>query len=182
MCIAHYFIRPSTYIRVITVQFLNALRALTAVTSPALLQHPMRMLQHTATRCSVRYLSTSSLSSRVPWFIDSSEASRTQQTSFQKGSLPPLPPGVPVTLQTLHAQLALSPYLEPSELLVRDPIPQPPGPPLPMSAPKGRRKRGGTDFGKDFLLQPGNLWNWIVLAQVRLALVMLSRVMSLCLM
>lgn len=123
-------------------------------------------------RCSVRYLSSSSLSSRVPWFIDSSEASPTQQTSSQKGTLlvPPLPPGIPVALQTLHAQLVQSPYLEPSKLLVRDPIPQPAGPPLPLSAPRGRRKRGGTYSGEG-LLDPGNLWNWIVLAQVRLALV-----------
>jgi len=124
------------------------------------------MLQHTTRRCSLRYLSSSSLSSRVPWFIDSSEASLTQQTSSQKGTLPPLPPGIPVTLQTLHAQLAQSPYLEPSKLLVRDPISQPAGPPLPLSAPRGRRKRGGTYFGEG-LLDPGNLWNWIVLAQVK---------------
>ena len=141
----------------------------TALLSGTLLS--MRVLQHTATRCSLRCLSSSSLSSRVPWFIDSSEASLTQQTSSQKETLPPLPPGVPVALQTLHAQLAQSPYLEPSKLLVRDPIPQPPGPPLPMSAPRGRRKRGGTYFGEGTILDPGNLWNWIVLAQVRLALV-----------
>ena len=130
----------------------------------------MRMLWHTATRCSVRYLSSSSLSSRVPWFIDSSEASLAQQTSSQKGTPPPLPPGIPVALQTLHAELAQSPYLEPSKLLVRDPIPQPAGPPLPISAPRGRRKRGGT-FSGEGILEPGNLWNWIVLAQVRRALV-----------
>lgn len=125
----------------------------------------MRMLRHTTTRCLVRHLSSSSLSPRVPWFIDS-EASLTQQTSAQKEALPPLPPGIPVALQTLHAQLVQSPYLEPSKLLVRDPIPQPPGPPLPISAPRGRRKRGGTYSGEG-LLDPGNLWNWIVLAQVK---------------
>jgi hypothetical protein len=137
----------------------------------------MHMLQHTATRCTVRYLSSSSLSSRVPWFIDSSEASLAQQTSSQKGMLPPLPPGIPAALQTLHAQLAQSPYLEPSKLLVRDPIPQPAGPPLPISASKGRRKRGGTYPGEG-LLEPGNLWNWIVLAQVRLALVIPCHVIA----
>jgi hypothetical protein len=138
----------------------------------------MRMLQHTA-RCSLRYLSSSSLSSRVPWFIDSSEASLAQQTSSQKGTLPPLPPGVPVALQTLHAQLAQSPYLEPSKLLVRDPIPQPAGPALPLSAPRGRRKRGGTFSGEGLLgLETGNLWNWIVLAQVRLASVIPCRVIA----
>ncbi len=139
-----------------------ASRARTATRSP------IRMWQHAATRCSVRYLSTlsSSLSSRVPWFIDSSEASLTQQTSSQKETLPPLPHGIPVALQTLHAQLAQSPYLEPSKLLVRDPVPQPTGPPLPMSTPRGRRKRGGTNVGEG-ILEPGGLWNWIVLAQVR---------------
>ena len=125
----------------------------------------LTMWQHVATRCSTRCL-YSSLSSRAPWFIDSSDALLTQQTSFQKETLPPLPPGIPVVLRTLHAELVQSPYLEPSKLLVRDPIPQPTGPPLPLSTPRGRRKRGGTYAGEG-LLEPGNLWNWIVLAQVR---------------
>jgi hypothetical protein len=135
----------------------------------------LAMWQHAATRCSTastRYLSSStqylssSLSSRVPWFIDSSEPSLPKPTSSQKGTLHPLPLGIPVALQTLHAQLVQSPCLEHSKLLVRDPIPQPTGPPLPMSTPRGRRKRGGTYAGEG-LLEPGDLWNWIVLAQVR---------------
>jgi hypothetical protein len=134
------------------------------------------MWQHATTRCSTvstRYLScsstqypSSSLSSRVPWFIDSSEPSLPQPTTSHKGTLHPLPLGIPVALQALHAQLVQSPYLEPSKLLIRDPIPQPTGPPLPMSTPRGRRKRGGTYAGEG-LLEPGNLWNWIILAQVR---------------
>ena len=124
------------------------------------------MWQHVATRCSTRCF-YSSLSSRVPWFIDSPpEALLIQQTSSQKGTLPTLPPGIPTVLQNLHAELVQSPYLEPSKLLVRDPIPQPAGPPLPLSTPRGRRKRGGTYAGEG-LLEPGGLWNWIVLAQVR---------------
>jgi hypothetical protein len=108
----------------------------------------------------------SSLYSRVPWFIESSEASLPQQTTSQKGTHPPLPPGVPIALQQLHLQLVQSPYLEPSKLLVCNPILQPPGPPLPLSAARGRRKRGSTYAGEG-LLEPGNLWNWIVLAQVK---------------
>lgn len=125
----------------------------------------------TVTRCSTRYLSsvpplavTSTSYPRVPWFIDSSEEPLTQPAS-QKEALP-LPPGVPAALQSLHAQLIQSPYLEPSKLLVRDPIPQPPGPPLPISTPRGRRKRGATYVGEG-LLEPGGLWNWVVLAQAR---------------
>jgi hypothetical protein len=59
-----------------------------------------------------------------------------------------------------------SPYLEPFQLLVREPIPQPPGPPLPISEPKGRRRRGRTYAGEG-LLEPGGIWDWIVLAQVQ---------------
>jgi len=108
------------------------------------------------------------VSSRVPWFIDSdpSEALLPQRTSFQKGTMHPLPLGVPPALRHLHAKMAQSPYLEPSQLLVREPIPQPPGPPLPISEPKGRRKRGRTYAGEG-LLEPGGIWNWIVLAQVK---------------
>ena len=76
---------------------------------------------------------------------------------------------MPLALQNLHAQLVQSPYLEPSKLLVRKPIPQPPGPPLPISTPKGRRRRGGTYAGEGFL-EPDGIWNWIVLAQVQLQL------------
>ncbi|KAI0247052.1 hypothetical protein BJV78DRAFT_1133953 [Lactifluus subvellereus] len=122
-----------------------------------------------AARCSLRYLSSisPSVSSRVPWFVDSSETLLTQPASSQRGTLPPPPPpGVPLALQNLHAQLVQSPYLEPSKLLVRNPIPQPPGPPLPMSTPKGRRRRGSTYAGEGFL-EPGGIWNWIVLAQVK---------------
>jgi hypothetical protein len=127
------------------------------------------MWQHTAARCCRRHFSsaspvTSSLHSRAPWFIDSSETSFTPKTSL--GTPPPLPPGVPVVLHNLYSQLVRSPYLEPSKLLVRDPVPQPPGPPLPMSTPRGRRKRGSTYAGEG-LLEPGGLWDWIVLAQVR---------------
>ena len=122
-----------------------------------------------AARSFLRYSSSISsptpVSSRVPWFIDSSEALLTQRTSFQKGALHPLPLGVPPALEHLHAKMVQSPYLEPSQLLVREPIPQPPGPPLPISEPKGRRKRGRTYAGEG-LLEPGGIWNWIVLAQV----------------
>ncbi|KAI0303550.1 hypothetical protein B0F90DRAFT_1620311, partial [Multifurca ochricompacta] len=108
----------------------------------------------------------SSSSSRVPWFIDSSETLPSQRPSIQTGMHLSLPHGIPLTLRNLHAQMIKSPYLEPSKLLVGDPIPQPPGPPLPAAKPKGRRKRGHTYPGEGFL-EPGGIWNWIVLAQVK---------------
>jgi len=124
------------------------------------------MWQRAAARfSSVASLATSS-PSRVPWFIDSSETSFTPKAFSPEQTPPPLPPGVPAVLHDLHAQLVRSPYLEPSNLLVCHPIPQPPGPPLPISTPRGRRKRGATYSGEG-LLEPGNLWNWIVLAQVK---------------
>ena len=136
--------------------------------APVSLYSNFNMWQRAAARCSTRRFSSVAPSShsRVPWFIDSLEPSFTPKTFSPEQPPLPLPLGVPAVLHDLYAQLVQSPYLEPSKLLVRNPIPQPPGPPLPISTPRGRRKRGAT-YGGEGLLEPGNLWNWIVLAQVR---------------
>ncbi|KAF8274223.1 hypothetical protein EI94DRAFT_1561998 [Lactarius quietus] len=128
------------------------------------------MWRHAVVRCSSRPFSTLSPSfpspPHVPWFIDPHETPPTQRAPPQLGTPPPIPPGVPPALRDLYTQLWQSPYLEPSALLVRDPIARPPGPPLPVAIPKGRRKRGRTYAGEGFL-EPGGIWNWILLAQVK---------------
>jgi hypothetical protein len=137
------------------------------------LSNNSNMWQHAVVRCSPRSFSTlnSSLLSppRVPWFVDPQETSSAPRVPPQPGTPSPIPPGVPPALRVLYAQLCQSPYLEPSALLVRDPIIRPPGPPLPVAIPKGRRKRGRTYAGEGFL-EPGGIWSWILLAQVQTAL------------
>ena len=127
------------------------------------------MWRHAVARCSSRPFSTlnSSLPSphHVPWFIDPQETLSTQSSPPQAGKSPPIPPDAPPALQILYTQLGQSPYLEPSALLVRDPIIQAPGSPLPVAIPKGRRKRGRTYAGEGFL-EPGDIWSWILFAQV----------------
>src|ERR1700761_1127232 len=126
------------------------------------------MWRHSVVRCSSRPFSSLHSSfpppHLVPWFIDPQETSPTQTAPPKTGTPPPIPPGVPPALRNLYTELCQSPYLEPSALLVRDPIIRPPGPPLPVAIPKGRRKRGRTYAGEGFL-EPGGIWNWILLAQ-----------------
>lgn len=134
-----------------------------------------------------RALSTPSSSSepssafqhRQPWFVDDSEpiyaTPRPQSTRNSPAFsplLPSLPPTIPDELKELHSALALSPHLEPSALVVRRPLPTPPGPPpLEEQLPKGRRKRGRTYVGEGVRvgngLLEGGIWSWVVLAQVR---------------
>ncbi|THH07650.1 hypothetical protein EW146_g9256 [Bondarzewia mesenterica] len=140
--------------------------------------HSHRLVQHAylASSASTRMMSTSvsvppadsQTPPPKPWFVDS------EIEPFHYRSAPPhlpprltpLPESVPTPIRILHAQLSQSPHLEPSSLLVRDPIPTPPGPPLPEAVPKGRRKRGRTYAGEG-VMQHGGVWTWIVLAQVK---------------
>jgi len=149
------------------------------------------LLCATSTR---RYLSVSSVTAnsqdaqpteattKLPWFIDPSEVSssrpgpsspsQSQQQSIQHQQLtplPPLPPGVsPHTpIGRLRDHLSGSPFLEPGALVVQKPIPTEIGPPLPASAPKGRRKRGRSYVGEGMGEEEAGLWQWIVLAQVK---------------
>ncbi|KAI0059087.1 hypothetical protein BV25DRAFT_1809565 [Artomyces pyxidatus] len=117
-------------------------------------------------------LSTDSPSPARPWFVNPDEAAylprHTPPHMPEKAAhrVPPLPASVPPEIRLLHAQLAQSPHLEPASLLVCPPVSHPPGPPLPEAMPKGRRKRGRTYAGEGFL-EPGGIWSWIVLAQVK---------------
>lgn len=113
-----------------------------------------------------------------PWFVDpTEEASRLPSWKKRQGlshrkalPLPPLPSAISEDspIGKLHAALASSPHLEPGTLLVREPIPTAVGPPLPLVVPRGRRKRGRT-YGGEGIPDPGvGIWNWVVIAQVRL--------------
>ena len=116
---------------------------------------------------------------RLPWFVDPDFAAKKvpSESLLEHQPIPgpsrtvgtkikPLPPGVPSLISELYYELAKSPLLEPGSLEVRNPLPSMPGPPLPKSFPKGRRRRGGTDFGEGIPDPEGGLWKWIVLAQV----------------
>lgn len=147
--------------------------------------------KHSVPRSLTRALSTPSSSSepssasfsasqnRQPWFVDDTEPiyatprpHSTRNSPAFSPLLPSLPPTIPDELKELHSALALSPHLEPSALVVRRPLPTPPGPPpLEDQLPKGRRKRGRTYVGEGVRvgngLLEGGIWSWVVLAQVR---------------
>ena len=112
---------------------------------------------------------TTSTTGRLPWFVDPTPFVRQKAPHIVQNDPAPLPEGVPTAIKNLHAALKTSPHLDQSELLVREPIPTPPGPPLPETIPKGRRKRGRTYAGEGVAVSTvGGLWDWIVLAQVSL--------------
>lgn len=116
-------------------------------------------------------LSTATITttSRLPWFVDPTPFVRQKAPHLVQNGPSPLPEGVPSVIQNLHAVLKISPHLDQSELLVCEPIPTLPGPPLPDAIPKGRRKRGRTYAGEGVAPgMVGGLWNWIILAQVSL--------------
>lgn len=114
----------------------------------------------------------------LPWFVD---------PKFEVRAVPPhlpqRPPSEPLAplpedardsphLSSLYDTLSVSPLLEPSTLLVCPPPRIPPGPALPESKARGRRKRGGTDLGDGVedmrgVPETGGLWKWIVLAEVK---------------
>ena len=125
--------------------------------------------------CQSSWYSTPSIPK--PWFVDDVQAGVTQPlidhsaSSVLKGdakSTSSLPPDLPEYLLSLHEELSKSPLLEPGGLEIRHPVDTPPGPPLPFSMPKGRRRRGGTDAGEGVPEHVGGIWRWVVLVQVGL--------------
>jgi hypothetical protein len=110
--------------------------------------------------------------SSLPWFIDRDPVPQvfTQRSSPphlpQRSNATALPPNTPQALRDLHVQLSQSPHLEPSTLVISQPLAPPPGPPLPRRLPQGRRKRGGTYPGESMYEIPGGIWNWVVMVQV----------------
>lgn len=124
-------------------------------------------------RCSTKSISTvSNNSSQTPWFVDEEFASRAQPPHLEPPSEnaqdtpQSLSADIPDHLKQLHSELSKSPHLEPWGVEIRPPLITQPGPPLPHQMPKGRRRRGRTDFGLGVPEPEGGLWRWIVLAQV----------------
>jgi len=108
----------------------------------------------------------------VPWFVDP----QSLRQSFNQRPSPPhipkaiaaIPEDAPEVLKHLHMDLIKSPHLDLSELVVSSAVAPAPGPALPLRAPHGRRRRGGTYAGESsYEMGGGGLWNWVVIAQVR---------------
>ena len=128
-------------------------------------------------RTSTRLLSTKppvDFNAQTPWFVDTEFVSRHQPPHLATPSKPEqsnttvlLPSDLPDYLKKLHTELSKSPHLEPWGVEIRPPFPTQPGPPLPHQLPKGKRKRGRTEFGLGVPEPEGGLWRWIVLAQVK---------------
>lgn len=123
---------------------------------------------------SQRPLSTDSTSSpaSVPWFVDQEYeqplASR-QLPPHLKPAPPtaaPVPESAPTPVKLVHAALSRSPHLDLSTLVANRTVDPAPGPPLPLKAPQGRRKRGSTYGGESTFDVPGGIWSWTVMAQV----------------
>jgi hypothetical protein len=95
-------------------------------------------------------------------------ADRPSSSSLEADGKPiaSLPPDLPAHLVILHEELLKSPLLEPGRLEITHPVDTPPGPPLPFSMPRGRRRRGGSDAGEGVSEHVGGIWRWVVLAQV----------------
>ena len=100
-----------------------------------------------------------------PWFVDPDPVSR---GSLETLTSPPAPPDdAPQPLKALHSVLSASAILDQSVLDVCRPTSFPPGPALPISVPKGRRRRGGTYAGEGILADSvGGIWGWFLIAQV----------------
>ncbi|KAF8201431.1 hypothetical protein BJ912DRAFT_501304 [Pholiota molesta] len=85
-----------------------------------------------------------------------------------RGKAPLVPSDAPDILKQLHAKLLESPHLDTSHLVVSPSVLPEPGPPLPLRAPHGRRKRGGTYAGESkFDETGGGIWSWVISAQVK---------------
>ncbi|EIW85000.1 hypothetical protein CONPUDRAFT_149864 [Coniophora puteana RWD-64-598 SS2] len=110
---------------------------------------------------------TSAESSPTPWFIDPSPPKPRQPTPHAAQSAADLPADLPHPLRELHAALSVSPHLEPGTLFVGRPTPIPFGPPLPLTEPQGRRRRGGTYSGEGLPDDGAGIWSWMVMAEVR---------------
>lgn len=115
----------------------------------------------------------------VPWFVDQQYESSRQSPPHLKSQPPTtptttttktnlVPENAPDPVKLVHAVLARSPHLDQSALLTTHAIAPQPGPPLPLKAPQGRRKRGSTYGGDSAYDVPGTIWSWTVIAQVRL--------------
>jgi hypothetical protein len=110
----------------------------------------------------------------TPWFVDPNPITPSflhrpspPHIPTTQGKAPLVPSDAPDILKQLHAKLLESPHLDTSHLVVSPSVLPEPGPPLPLRAPHGRRKRGGTYAGESkFDETGGGIWSWVISAQV----------------
>ncbi|KXN82066.1 hypothetical protein AN958_03224 [Leucoagaricus sp. SymC.cos] len=112
----------------------------------------------------------------TPWFVD--QEYERPWPSFSPRQLPPhlntttlatvpVPEDAPTPVKLVHEALSRSPHLDLTTLVASRAVDPPPGPPLPLKAPQGRRKRGSTYGGESMFDVPGGIWSWTVMAQVK---------------
>ena len=114
-----------------------------------------------------------------PWFVDEDEepvssTSRAQGPGFVRHQVEvkPLPPGVPDYLKRAHSQLAESPLLDLSTLMVSKPLPSEFQAivDLPTILPARRLPRMEREMwpgrGVEVGLS-GGIWDWVLVAQVK---------------
>lgn len=102
----------------------------------------------------------------TPWFIDTEGPINRHTPPHLPPKTHELPENISPGIAQLFLQLSKSPVLELSTLRVERPVTALPGPPLPRTIPKGRRKRGRTYSGEGLLEEPGGIWDWVITAQV----------------
>ncbi|KAH7889265.1 hypothetical protein F5I97DRAFT_1934210 [Phlebopus sp. FC_14] len=124
-------------------------------------------IRHNQAPRPVRSLTILPNASPRPWFVDPEPSPLRHLPPHLEPRTRELPPNLPENVKELFQKLTECPYLELSTLEVKRPTPPPPGPPLPLRIPKGRRQRGGTYSGEGILEDHGGLWNWVVTAQVK---------------
>lgn len=110
-------------------------------------------------------------SAPTPWFVDQQyEHPPRQQPPHlkpaQSSTTNTAPDDAPEPVKMVHAALARSPHLDQATLVTSQTVTPRPGPPLPLKAPQGRRKRGSTYGGESMFDVPGGVWSWTVIAQV----------------
>lgn len=103
--------------------------------------------------------------SSTPWFVEQDAATSPNPHISHTYRAPPLPEDAPKVLVDLHSQLIKSPHLEQSNLLVTRALSREMGPPPPLRAPHGRRRKGGTFAIETAFDIPGSLWSWTVFAE-----------------
>lgn len=122
-----------------------------------------------ASVCCKRALATDN-TALMPWFVD--QEYENPQRSIRENaapSAPPPPEDAPEAVKLVHAALSRSAHLDLSTLVTSRAKEIPLGPPLPLKAPQGRRKRGSTYAGESMFDVPGSIWSWTVVAQVGVA-------------
>jgi hypothetical protein len=113
------------------------------------------------------YRAIRSLTTPRPWFVDEAYEQPRKPLLSVPQPVSPVPQDAPKPVQLVHAALSQSPHLDLSTVVSSQTVGAAPGPPLPLKAPQGRRKRGSTYAGESMFEVPGGIWRWTVMAQVR---------------